>query len=130
MSPCVFVLDAKTNIRDYHGKMAAHYWTGSAHVFERPDLSGEDHGLGCFLPPALSHMTSQVCVPQVGRCLGGSWGSVTSFLPCVYLGPAAMDISAWTLGVALQMGTPGTFRCDHHERGVQRPRPPLEGALQ
>lgn len=64
MSPCVFVLDAKTNIRDYHGKMAAHYWTGPAHVFERPDLSGEDHGLGCFLSSCpKSHDQSGVCSP-------------------------------------------------------------------
>lgn len=39
------MLDAKTNIRDYHGKIAAHYWSGSAHVFQRPDLqSGENQG--------------------------------------------------------------------------------------
>ncbi|XP_046890556.1 uncharacterized protein LOC124477071 isoform X1 [Hypomesus transpacificus] len=28
--------DAKTNIRDYHGKMAAHYWSGSTDVFNKP----------------------------------------------------------------------------------------------
>lgn len=30
-------LDAKTNVRDYHGKMAAHYWSGSTDVFTKPD---------------------------------------------------------------------------------------------
>jgi len=25
--------DAKVNIRDYHGKMAAHYWNGSKDLF-------------------------------------------------------------------------------------------------
>nr|XP_046250987.1 ankyrin repeat domain-containing protein SOWAHC [Scatophagus argus] len=29
---------AKTNIRDYHGKMAVHYWSGCIDVFNRPDL--------------------------------------------------------------------------------------------
>ncbi|XP_046890557.1 ankyrin repeat domain-containing protein SOWAHC-like isoform X2 [Hypomesus transpacificus] len=28
--------NAKTNIRDYHGKMAAHYWSGSTDVFNKP----------------------------------------------------------------------------------------------
>ncbi|XP_031419824.1 ankyrin repeat domain-containing protein SOWAHC [Clupea harengus] len=27
---------AKANIRDYHGKMAVHYWTGSTDVFNKP----------------------------------------------------------------------------------------------
>lgn len=31
-------LDAKTNIRDYHGKMAVHYWKGSSDVFNQPNL--------------------------------------------------------------------------------------------
>lgn len=38
----VLVLDAKANIRDYHGKMAVHYWTGSTDVFNKPgSQSGE-----------------------------------------------------------------------------------------
>lgn len=28
-------LDAKVNIRDYHGKMAAHYWNGSMDIFNK-----------------------------------------------------------------------------------------------
>ncbi|XP_028814324.1 ankyrin repeat domain-containing protein SOWAHC isoform X2 [Denticeps clupeoides] len=28
--------NAKVSIRDYHGKMAIHYWTGNADVFKRP----------------------------------------------------------------------------------------------
>ncbi|XP_062403606.1 ankyrin repeat and SOCS box protein 14 [Sardina pilchardus] len=28
--------NAKANIRDYHGKMAVHYWTGSTDVFNKP----------------------------------------------------------------------------------------------
>lgn len=35
--------DAKTNIRDYHGKTAAHYWSGGTDIFDKPDaLSGEE----------------------------------------------------------------------------------------
>ncbi|KAF6722111.1 Ankyrin repeat domain-containing protein SOWAHC [Oryzias melastigma] len=30
--------NAKTNIRDYHGKMAVHYWKGSTDVFNQSDL--------------------------------------------------------------------------------------------
>lgn len=34
--------DAKTSIRDYHGKTAAHYWSGCTDVFDRPEAqSGE-----------------------------------------------------------------------------------------
>ncbi|XP_044211619.1 ankyrin repeat domain-containing protein SOWAHC-like isoform X1 [Thunnus albacares] len=29
--------NAKSNIRDYHGKMAAHYWSGCTDIFSRPD---------------------------------------------------------------------------------------------
>lgn len=67
--PHVFISDAKTNIRDYHGKVAAHYWRGSAHVFERPDLQpGEDqvHFLHlCEATPAC-HLTKHVsgCVAR------------------------------------------------------------------
>ncbi|XP_025765190.1 ankyrin repeat domain-containing protein SOWAHC isoform X1 [Oreochromis niloticus] len=29
--------NAKTNIRDYHGKMAVQYWSGSTDVFDKPE---------------------------------------------------------------------------------------------
>ncbi|KAK7891764.1 hypothetical protein WMY93_023727 [Mugilogobius chulae] len=32
----VNLYNAKTNIRDYHGKMAAHYWNGSTEIFQKP----------------------------------------------------------------------------------------------
>ncbi|KAK2842874.1 hypothetical protein Q5P01_013074 [Channa striata] len=35
---------AKTNIRDYHGKKAVHYWTGSSDVFRGADA----HSGGSF----------------------------------------------------------------------------------
>ncbi|XP_029909317.1 uncharacterized protein LOC115360505 isoform X2 [Myripristis murdjan] len=28
---------AKTNVRDYHGKMAVHYWSGNADIFNKPE---------------------------------------------------------------------------------------------
>ncbi|TWW75489.1 hypothetical protein D4764_13G0001510 [Takifugu flavidus] len=34
----IHIYNAKTNIRDYHGKIAAHYWSGSSNVFQKPDL--------------------------------------------------------------------------------------------
>lgn len=38
----LFPSDAKTNIRDYHGRTAAHYWSGCKDVFEKQDAqSGE-----------------------------------------------------------------------------------------
>ncbi|XP_026221254.1 ankyrin repeat domain-containing protein SOWAHC-like [Anabas testudineus] len=36
--------NAKTSIRDYHGKKAVHYWTGSTDVFHKPD----SHSGGSF----------------------------------------------------------------------------------
>ncbi|XP_041852080.1 ankyrin repeat domain-containing protein SOWAHC-like [Melanotaenia boesemani] len=38
--------NAKTNVRDYHGKMAVHYWKGSTDIFNKPDSQSG----GRFLP--------------------------------------------------------------------------------
>lgn len=73
-----------------------------------------------FVLPAMGTLHSSVTWPvtwlllhyQVGGSLGGNTGNVTSFRPCVCLGPAVKDSSTWTLGVNLQVVTCGTFRCE------------------
>lgn len=73
-----------------------------------------------FVLPAMGTLCSSVTWPvtwlllhcQMGGSLGGNTGNVTSFRPCVCLGPAVKDSSTWTLGVDLQVVTCGTFRCE------------------
>ncbi len=44
--------DAKTNIRDYHGKTAAHYWSGCTDIFNKPDAQSGEFFLKEILPNA------------------------------------------------------------------------------
>lgn len=76
-----------------------------------------------FVLPAMGTLRRCVTWPftwlllhcQVGGSLGGNTGNVTSFRPCVCLGPAVKDNSTWTLRVDLQVVTCGTFRCETSE---------------
>ncbi|KAK2880654.1 hypothetical protein Q8A73_023352 [Channa argus] len=50
--------EAETNIRDYHGKKAVHYWTGSSDVFHRAD----SHSGGSF---SRGRRTQRYSLPSV-----------------------------------------------------------------
>lgn len=47
--------DVKVNIRDYHGKMAAHYWSGSKDIF----TEHRSHS-GTYLLFSVSHLQKHV----------------------------------------------------------------------
>lgn len=47
--------DAKVNVRDYHGKMAAHYWSGSKDIFTEQ----RSHS-GTYLLSSVSHLQKHV----------------------------------------------------------------------
>lgn len=74
----VFVLDAKANIRDYHGKIAVHYWTGSTDVFSKPGSQSGEVTCNCWcckksLCFHVWEFMSCRCMSHVCVCLYFKW---------------------------------------------------------
>ncbi|KAJ8407868.1 hypothetical protein AAFF_G00269120 [Aldrovandia affinis] len=88
--------NAKANIRDYHGKMAAHYWSGSADVFSTPGsqsplLSEHGGGFGRVEAAARVPVLTDRAVPAGGKRSRGGCAQRYAHLPSLL--PSSLSLS-------------------------------------